>query len=255
VRRAVDRLLQQTLVPAEVLVVDDGSDDGSAETLRGLPVRVIRHERNLGRGAARARAMREAAHELVVCCDATNVLEPAFVERARPWFDDARVAAVHGRITQEAGQTVAERWRGRHLFKGDTPQEVRRGASLATYGAIVRASAARIAGGFDPRRRHSEDSDMGGRLSAAGLEVIYDPRLTVTSVASNSVGDVLERYWRWYAGQDEATSWRGYWKNIGYSVTGMAAADLRARDPLSAGVSLLAPHYQYWRSRSAARRR
>ena len=35
-----------------VFVVDDGSTDGTAATLHGLPVRVVRHERNAGKGAS-----------------------------------------------------------------------------------------------------------------------------------------------------------------------------------------------------------
>src|ERR1700690_1993580 len=57
ISRAVVAVLRQTVPPTEVIVVDDGSTDGSAELLRHLPVRVIRHERNMGRGAARATAM------------------------------------------------------------------------------------------------------------------------------------------------------------------------------------------------------
>jgi glycosyltransferase involved in cell wall biosynthesis len=253
VRRAVESLLSQTTPPAELLVVDDGSSDRSMDVLRGLPVRVIRHERNLGRGAVRACAMREVAHDVVACCDATNVLEPDFISRGLRWLEDERVAAVFGRITQPPPRTAAERWRGRHLFKLDAPHAVRHGASLSTFGTLVRASAVRAAGGFDPRLRHTEDGDLGTRLRAGGLDVVYDPRLTVTSIARNSVSDVLERYWRWYAGRDEAVTWRGYWKNVGYSVRGMAAADLRAGDPSSAVISLVSPHYQYWRSRATTR--
>ena len=249
VRRAVESILEQTLPPAETLVVDDGSTDRSVEELSGLDgVRIIRQNRNLGRGAVRARAMREARHEFVLCCDATNVLDPAFVEKALSWFDDPAVAAVFGRITQTPARGVAERWRGRHLFKLDTPLETRRGAALATGGAIVKAPAVASVGGYDARLRHTEDGDLGARLRAASHDVICDPRLEVICIASNTVADVLERHWRWYAGVDERTSWRGYWKNCGYAIKAMALADLRAGDLPSVAVSLATPHYQFWRS-------
>jgi GT2 family glycosyltransferase len=248
IRGAVQSVLAQTFKPAEVLVVDDGSTDGSVDAVRDLDVRIVVHPRNLGRGESRARAMSEAKHEYVLCCDATNVLEPMFVEKALTWFDDQQIAAVFGRITQPPAGNLAERWRGRHLFKVDVEQQPRRQASLSTWGALVRASAVQRVGGYDRGLRHTEDGDLGGRLLASGFEVVFDPRLTVTSIAPNTLGQVLERHWRWHAGTSPAASWREYRKGIGYSIKCMARDDLRAGDLLSVPVSLLSPHYHFWRS-------
>lgn len=248
IRRTVESLANQTVPPSEIVVVDDGSVDDPTMALSGLDVRVVRHPSNLGRGAARARAMREVRHEFVLGCDAGNILEPAFVERALPWFDDPRVAAVVGRMTQEPPRNVAERWRGRHLFKLDEPQVMHHGALLSTWGALVRASAVNAVGGYDPRLRHSEDRDLGERLLRAAFDVVFDATIDVISVDPNTIRDVLERYWRWYAGVDEGTEWRSYRKSVGYSIKVMVPSDLRAGDPLSVPVSLVSPHYQFWRS-------
>jgi GT2 family glycosyltransferase len=248
IRRTVESLLAQTIAPDEIIVVDDGSTDAPvAAVLAGFDVTILKQE-NLGRGAARARAMGEAAHEFVLSCDATIVLQPRFVETAMRWFDDARTAAVFGPVRQAYATTLAERWRGRHLFKMEVAAEQNRRASLATGGTIVRASAVRHAGGYNPRLRHTEDADLGARLLAAGFDVIFDPHLAVTSIAKNTLAEVLERHWRWNAGADERISWREYARGISYSVKHMARMDLTARDPLGALVSLSTPHYRFWRS-------
>jgi glycosyltransferase involved in cell wall biosynthesis len=248
IRIAAESLIGQSIPLAEILVVDDGSAYDIRPALRGCDVRIVRHDSNLGRGAARARAMQEARHDLVLCCDATNVLESGFLEKALPWFDDPGVAAVFGRITQPSAANAANRWRGRHLFKIGAAQAVRHGALLATYGAVVRRSAVRHAGGYDASLRHTEDGDLGERLLAAQFDVICDPRLEITAIAPNTLGEVLERYWRWYAGAHETVSWRSYWKAIGYSIRSLAAADVREGDLLGVPLSLITPHYQFWRS-------
>jgi GT2 family glycosyltransferase len=248
IRRAVESVLAQTVPPDEVLVVDDGSSDGSMNAIRDLGVRIVVQPGNLGRGAARARAMSEARHDYVLCCDATNALEPAFLEKALPQFEERQLAAVFGRITQPAARTLAERWRGRHLFKLDGVHERRRRASLCTWGALMRASAVREVGGYDRSLRHTEDGELGTRLLAAGFDVVYDPALHVESTAPNTLAQVLERHWRWYAGTNPSANWRGYRKAVAYSIKCMAMDDLRCGDPLSVPVSLLSPHYHFWRS-------
>jgi glycosyltransferase involved in cell wall biosynthesis len=248
VRRAVESLLAQTVRPERILVIDDGSTDGSMEALAGLDVCVVRQPRNRGRGAARARAMAELDSALVASCDATAELGPTFVEDALPRFDEAHVAAVFGRVTQAGAISIADRWRGRHLFKQHDSTPLRRDASLVTAGVVVRAVAVAAAGGYSRHLRHSEDADLGQRLLDAGHDVVFDPALQIWSTESNSGLQVLERYWRWYAGRDEHVGVAAYLRGISYSVTGMAAADVAAGDWVSVPLSLACPHYQFWRS-------
>ncbi|HEY4356850.1 MAG TPA: glycosyltransferase [Acidobacteriaceae bacterium] len=245
---AVDGIRRQTVPVDEFFVIDDGSSDGSTEILASLGVRVIRHERALGRGAVRARALEEAAHPLVLSSDATNRLASDFLERSLHWFESEKVAAVFGRLRQSRQETAADRWRGRHLFKTSQDLPLNRRASLSTWGVVLRKSSVLAAGNFDPRLRHSEDADLGARLLARGDEVVFDPSLDVAALNSNTLPQVLERYWRWYAGVNERMTLKGYMKQIVYSIKVMAREDLQEGDPASACVSLLSPHYQFWNS-------
>jgi len=79
----VETLLRRVLavpVDLEVVVVDDGSRDGTRDVLarlaRELPIRVIYHERNRGKGAAIRTALAEARGELVIIQDADLEYDP-----------------------------------------------------------------------------------------------------------------------------------------------------------------------------------
>jgi len=80
-RRVVEGVLALNL---DVLVVDDGSTDSGADTLVGLPVRVIRHERNQGKGRAILTAATEAIRlnkRYIVTLDADGQHDPVEIPK------------------------------------------------------------------------------------------------------------------------------------------------------------------------------
>lgn len=251
VGQALRSLQAQATPPVQLFLVDDGSSDESRTIAELLGVTVVSMEHNAGRGAVRACSIDLAKCEYVACCDATNYLPPDYVARALHWFADTKVAAVCGPISQELVKTQADRWRGRHLFKISSTMSVQHRSPLSTYGCVVRASAVREVGNFNPILRHSEDVDLGQRLLDAGFDVIFDPSLCVYSGISNTIQEVLERYWRWYAGPDELVSLLGYARLVWYSLRVMVLHDLRDRDLSAIPITLLCPHYQFWRSWSS----
>jgi GT2 family glycosyltransferase len=95
-RKALESLLQQS-VPLEILVVDDGSSDGTEAMIASeFPsVRLLRFEQSEGYIVQRNRAAAESRTEFVLSIDDDCVL-PATdtVERALRVFGDASVAAV-----------------------------------------------------------------------------------------------------------------------------------------------------------------
>jgi cellulose synthase/poly-beta-1,6-N-acetylglucosamine synthase-like glycosyltransferase len=240
---AVKSLQAQTVPVTDAFVIDDGSTDGTGDAARATGARVIRFESNRGRGAARAAAFRETHADLLLSVDGTGELAPDFLAHALPWFEDDKVAAVYGRITQGGSRTIAERWRGRHLYKTGEIQHPGLVDSLITWAFVARAAAVREVGNFNQDLRHSEDLELGERLIAAGWRIVYEPRATVMTSGSNTIAEVFERYWRWNSGLHPRFRAAGYLKNVAYAIKVLAKRDLAARDPACAVLSLALPHY------------
>ncbi|HSD77805.1 MAG TPA: glycosyltransferase family A protein, partial [Solirubrobacteraceae bacterium] len=85
---AISSALWQTYRDLEVVVVDDGSRDGTNAIAAAFPdpVRAVRQE-NAGVAAARNRGIAEAKGELIAFCDADDVLLPRHLEELVATYD------------------------------------------------------------------------------------------------------------------------------------------------------------------------
>jgi glycosyltransferase involved in cell wall biosynthesis len=98
-RPALDRLLKTELpLPIDVVVVDDGSTDGGIDTIIDLAssgaVRLVRHEHNLGKGAAVRTGIEHASGDVLTIFDADLEYSPEdYASILAPILDgEARVA-------------------------------------------------------------------------------------------------------------------------------------------------------------------
>jgi glycosyltransferase involved in cell wall biosynthesis len=99
---AIESVLAQTHPAAELIVVDDGSEDSSGAIAEsyGPPVRCIRQE-NGGMGAARNRAVEEATGEFFAFLDADDRFRPDKLERQLAVFAaNPELDVVYGHVTE-----------------------------------------------------------------------------------------------------------------------------------------------------------
>lgn len=198
--RSIESLLAQTLSPAEILVIDDGSRDNSAELAARYPeVRLIRHERNRGLAAARNTAFRAARCELVGSLDADCIAAPDWLANLALHMSDHEIAGVGGSLSEGIQVSIADRWRRAHMPQEWGPASIRNPKFLFGCNNLFRKSMVLEAGGYDESMRtNGEDCDLSGRLRARGWQLIYDPAARATHLRSDSVRSILDTYWRWW---------------------------------------------------------
>jgi glycosyltransferase involved in cell wall biosynthesis len=106
--RCLDSLAQQTIANSlEIIVVDDGSDDGTPEVAEARGARVLRRNRG-GAAAARNAGAAAARGEIVLYLDADCVADPGWAAAlSEPLFANPSLAATVGRYESRQDSRVA----------------------------------------------------------------------------------------------------------------------------------------------------
>jgi glycosyltransferase involved in cell wall biosynthesis len=172
VGKAIDSALKQTQPPLEIVLIDDGSMDGSAEIGEGFgkSVRVIR-QKNRGAAAARNRGLEEIMGDYVLFLDADDFL----AENALKHLSGA-----------VAGRFDAVAYMGMAWFIDDpkSPHFIQRADQISFVPAILReclfqpdsvllpTPLVRDCGGFDVSLGLYEDWDLWARLALVGAQII-----------------------------------------------------------------------------------
>jgi len=201
----LDSLAAQTLQPAEVIVVDNGSTDDSVAIARLRGIRVLELRHNTGFAVAANRGIEAASASAVALVNTDVELEPDWLARMAAALDaDASAASVAckmldlrdrselydtGDILRRDG--VCEQ-RGRFRRddgRYDEPDEV---FAACAGAALYRREAVLSVGGFDERFfAYLEDVDLGLRLRLAGFGCRYEP--AVAFHASEGSSGALSR--------------------------------------------------------------
>ncbi|MFD5798482.1 glycosyltransferase [Streptomyces diastatochromogenes] len=204
------RSLMRSEHPIEVLVVDDGSTDGTARIVEGLglpDVRVIR-QLNAGKPAALNRGLANARYDLVVMMDGDTVFEPATVRELVQPFADPRVGAVAGNAKVGNKDTLIGAWQHIEYVMGFNLD--RRMYDVlqcmptipGAVGAFRRSALERVGGMSDDTL--AEDTDITMALHRDGWRVVYAEKARAWTEAPESVQQLWSQRYRWSYGTMQA---------------------------------------------------
>jgi cellulose synthase/poly-beta-1,6-N-acetylglucosamine synthase-like glycosyltransferase/peptidoglycan/xylan/chitin deacetylase (PgdA/CDA1 family) len=194
----------------EVIVVDDGSTDGTADIVErlGLPgVRVVR-QRNAGKPAALNTGIAYARSDLLVLVDGDTVFQPDTIHRLVQPFADPRVGAVSGNAKVANRRRLLGRWQHIEYVIGFNLDR-RMYAVLRCMPTIPGAvgafrRAALLDSGGVPGDTLAEDTDLTMAVHRAGWEVAYAERAIAWTEAPATLRQLWRQRYRWGYGTMQA---------------------------------------------------
>ena len=177
---AVESVLAQTFADYELIVVDDGSTDETADTLKPYEGRItLIHQENQERSAARNTGIRASSGQYIAFLDSDDIWQPNKLKRQVAILDQypevvltycqALYVDIDGRPVEFVGETASGE-SGSEIIVADLSRNLLLGNVISGGGStpMVRRAALEEVGLFDEILSYAEDWDMWMRLSRKG---------------------------------------------------------------------------------------
>jgi len=212
--RVIKEIKKLRNLEIEIIVVDDGSTDGSIQELKAqnsklkakaqnLRLKIIKNRKNLGFASTVNRGVKEARGEIIVLLNTDVYPEMGFLEPVLPHFKDPKVFAV-GMLDKSIEDDKIVR-RGRGVGKWQ------QGFYIHRRGEIDKTDTAWVAGGSGAFRKsiweklggfaeiynpfYWEDIDLSYRAKKAGYKILFEPESVI--VHEHEKGIIKRQFSTW----------------------------------------------------------
>jgi glycosyltransferase involved in cell wall biosynthesis len=183
VQRAVRSVLVQSLPPQEIVVVDDGSTDETAGTLRGQypDIRVVSQE-NAGPGAARNRGVRETRSVWIAFLDSDDEWAASKLGRQSAVLEETGRLVCHTSAARDGGAGDGEVHGTERPGGVSVYQQCVAGNAILTSTVVLHRSVLDEVGGFDESVPACEDYGLWLRIAARYPVAFVDESLATIHV-------------------------------------------------------------------------
>lgn len=247
IRQCLSSVLRLAYQPYEVMVVNDGSGDETAEILSAYPRIKVLNTPAVGPAEARNIAIEQAAGEFIAFTDADCSVDPHWLSELLKGFTDDKVVGVGG-IQKSPddesgfGKRAQDFLRIFGFVSGymQSAQEIKETRHNPTCNAMYRKSVLKEAGGFLAGLWPGEDVELDYRLKKQGYSLKFNPRAVVFHYRPGNFRDFSKMMFRYGRAQGRLVKKYGIFRKVHFAPVLVLILMLASLGNIFLGLSALA---------------
>lgn len=208
IKNCINSILNQNYSNLELIVINDGSKDRTAEICRQYEKKrkiiLIDKKKNEGQMKAIRDGCSVSSGQVIAMFGGDQVVEKDFLEKSAKWFSDDDIILVGGIENALNGNNLVVKG-SEFLDKLLRPKKVVFNVFVSGGGMCIRKNVLEKIGGFDVNAVWAEDMDMNIRIKKYCEEnnknTVKDPKMKILAEYPNTIREVLRRHYLWGFGR------------------------------------------------------
>ena len=216
IHSCLDSISRQTVLPSEVLLVDDGSTDNTAAIAKEYNISLLSTGGRKGPATARNIGAAAATGDVILFLDSDVIVPADLIEKTAAHFTDESVWAVQTLYTPVCpAENSVSQYQNYYYYYSLNRMPEGQTATFATWCSAVRRHRFTEIGGFNIRIPEPtvEDEELGYTIVESGGFIILDKTIQVTHLASYSLAQFTSRRLRMSRAQAKS-GWRQVKKRL-----------------------------------------
>ena len=204
IRSCLDSVLALNYPRFEVIVVDNDSNDGTANIISEYPVKLV-IETESGAYQARNKGISQAQGEIITFTDADCIVDKNWLTEIVSCFNNDEVGGAGGNLLPVKPKKEVEEflsfgklrlydYRRKSVIKSNEQRFL--SGALGSANMAFRSSVLKVLSGFDPELKYfGGDYDLSWRVQMLGFKLIYNPRAVVHHRMRSTASSMIRQFY------------------------------------------------------------
>lgn len=200
IEKSIESILQQTLIPKEIIVINDCSSDKTLNLLKNFnQIKIINNNKNYGLAKSRNIALKHSKYDFLASIDSDVVCEKNWLETLFNTMKEKNVDLIGGKLIDKYIEEPANHWRSYYLKQNWGNEQINNPQFVFGANSLLNKKKIRNLGiEYNERfRTNGEDVNFSNILQSKNCNLYYEPNALCYHYQFDDVISLSNRYWRY----------------------------------------------------------